>query len=251
MTVQLVIWKNLKKSRQSRLEFPPILAAKRIVFAEAGVVIMIPPPVVVNICQDKQAFVNFCTNNSFAVPDILDPYAILNFPVFIRNRFGKGSKFAFRCDSQLELDFFLKKLDAPIVQEYIDADEYTVDLYTTLMGNTISIVPRQRIHTVGGESFIGRTRKSWLIINECMRLGQALGLRGHNTIQCFDHDGVIKFIEVNPRFGGGANLGFAAGAHTPDYLLREINGGVVEHRICKFTEGLTMLRYTEDYFIDQ
>ena len=235
----------------TRDEELPVLAANRDAFFMLGAEIMIPSLATINLCQDKQAFLDFCTDNNFSVPAILDPYAVLDFPVFVRNRTGKGSKSAFRCDSQLELDVLLKKLDAPIVQEYIDADEYTVDLYATLTdGIVISAIPRQRIRTFGGESFVGQTKKHWVIMDESVRLAQALGLRGHNTIQCFDHNGVIKFIEVNPRFGGGANLGFAAGVYTPDYLLQELAGKTIEPRIGEFTEELTMLRYTEDYFIE-
>jgi carbamoyl-phosphate synthase large subunit len=236
----------------TRDEELPILAANKGKFDVLGVTIMVPPLSVINICQDKQVFLDFCVDNNFSIPDILDPYGILDFPVFIRNRTGKGSKSAFRCDSQLELDVLLKKLDAPIVQEYVDANEYTVDLYATLAGGTvISAIPRQRIYTFGGESFVGRTDKHWPIMEESIRLSEALELRGHNTIQCFDHDGVIKFIEVNPRFGGGASLGFAAGVYTPDYLLTELAGKPLNSAIGKFEDGLTMLRYTEDYFIKQ
>lgn len=242
--IQLVI-----PTRDEELSF---FARHKKTFDEFGITVMVPHISVVDTCQDKQAFLDFCIDNNFSIPDILDPYGILDFPVFIRNRTGKGSRSAFRCDSQLELDVLLKKLDAPIVQEYVDANEYTVDLYATLAGGTvISAIPRQRIYTFGGESFVGRTDKHWPIMEESIRLSEALELRGHNTIQCFDHDGVIKFIEVNPRFGGGASLGFAAGVYTPDYLLTELAGKPLNSAIGKFEDGLTMLRYTEDYFIKQ
>ena len=45
------------------------------------------------------------------------------------------------------------------------------------------------------------------------------------TLQCIvtsDHH--IRFIEINPRFGGGAPLGIAAGADYPGWLMQELLG---------------------------
>ena len=233
----------------TRDEELPAFADKKDFFESMGISVMIPTRVTVDICQDKKVFCDFCIHKGFSVPLLLLPDEVLEFPVFVRNRVGKGCSAAFRCDSQGELDLLLATLDQPIIQEYIDADEYTVDLYLTLSGKVISAVPRLRVHTFGGESFIGRTSLHWHVIEESIRLGTTLGLRGHNTVQCFDHDGKVKFIEVNPRFGGGANLGFAAGVLTPSYLIGEILGKTIKPGVGKFTPDLVMLRYTEDRFI--
>jgi hypothetical protein len=60
----------------------------------------------------------------------------------------------------------------------------------------------------------------------------------------------VKFIEVNPRFGGGAHLGFAAGAPTPLFLVKLLKGEILKPRIGKFKDNYFMLRYTEDMFFD-
>ena len=87
------------------------------------------------------------------------------------------------------------------------------------------------------------------IINESMRLSERLGLVGHNTLQCFLCGEKVKWIEVNPRYGGGAGLGFEAGARTPLYLVKTIKGVKVESSIGDYDEGVTMLRYTQDLFL--
>ena len=61
---------------------------------------------------------------------------------------------------------------------------------------------------------------------------------------------LVKFIEVNPRFGGGAHLGFAAGAPTPLFLVKLLKGEILKPRIGKFKDNYFMLRYTEDMFFD-
>jgi carbamoyl-phosphate synthase large subunit len=137
-----------------------------------------------------------------------------------------------------------------IIQEFVQADEYTVDLFADFSARVISAVPRERTYTFGGESFVSRTCQNPTLIQESIRLATKLKLIGHNTIQCFYQNGMVKFIEVNPRFGGAASPGFSAGAFTPVFLLKLLNGETVEPRIGKFKADHIMLRYTEDLFLD-
>jgi len=103
----------------------------------------------------------------------------------------------------------------------------------------------------GGESFVSVTARNPVLIDESARLAEALNLVGHNTIQCFLDGGQVKFIEVNPRYGGGANLGFAAGVPTPDFLVRILKGELVEPCVGEFKDRYVMLRYSEDMFMDE
>jgi carbamoyl-phosphate synthase large subunit len=247
---------NICQEHDIRLLIPtrdeelPFFAALRESFEHVGVTIMVPEQGVVRICQDKHLFINFCLEHGFLVPKTYEiPRGIPKFPVFVKERFGKGSKWVFRVETASELDNLLLRLKDPIIQEYIEAPEYTVDLFADFSGLVLSVVPRERLSVFGGESFIGRTCKNWDIIQEAIQLAQALGLVGHNTIQCFWHEGRVKFIEVNPRYGGGAHLGFAAGAFTPRMLVRLILGKEVKPCIGEFEDRYYMLRYTEDLFL--
>ena len=126
----------------------------------------------------------------------------------------------------------------------------TIDLFADFSGKVISVIPRERVRIFGGESFVGKTTSNPTLIEESIRLASELKLIGHNTIQCFFDNEDVLFIEVNPRFGGGANLGFAAGARTPQFLVRLIQGKEVVPMIGKFKDEYVMLRYTEDLFLD-
>jgi carbamoyl-phosphate synthase large subunit len=213
---------------------------------------MVSDPTAIEVCQDKRLFIEFCLRHGFSVPKTYETKdKIFDFPVFARDRFGKGSKSAFLVNSEAELDYFLKHSKEPIVQEYIKAPEYTVDLFADFSSEVLSVVPRERLSIFGGESFIGRTCKNWDIINEAIRMAKALNLVGPTTIQCFWQDGRVKFIEVNPRYGGAANLGFAAGAFTPRMLVRLVSGKEVKPCVGEFKDNLYMLRYTEDIFVDE
>ena len=93
--------------------------------------------------------------------------------------------------------------------------------------------------------------RSLKIINEGIRLAKALKLTGHNTIQCFLKDNDVLFIEANPRYGGGASLGFASGALTPRYLVQIIAGKSPVPCIGEFKDRYLMLRYTDDIFLEE
>jgi len=224
-------------------------------FNKIGVKLMVPNIKTVEICSDKLKFIEFCKKNDLPVPKVYTQEQIkkglVKFPLFVNDRFGKGSKNAFRVNGKDELNLCLKSIKNPIIQEYIEAKEYTIDLFADLKGNVISVVPRERIYTFGGESFIGKTYKNKKLIEFAIKLAQKLKLIGHNTIQCFFDGKIVKFIEVNPRYGGGANLSFAAGANTPLYLIQLIKGKKVKSRVGKFKNGLIMLRYTNDIFIEE
>ncbi len=237
----------------TRDEELPIFAEEKGAFSDMGVSVMVPDPSVVQICQDKRLFIDFCVNNGFCVPKTYPPGELLpmpGLPLFIRSRFGKGSKTAFRAETHEDLDYLLKKIEDPIIQECIEADEYTIDLFADFKGNIISVVPRKRLRIFGGESFVGMTSKNWKLIDEAIRLAKALKLTGHNTIQCFLKDDQVLFIEVNPRYGGGANLGFASGAFTPGYLVQIVAGKSLAPRIGDFRDQYLMLRYTDDIYLE-
>jgi carbamoyl-phosphate synthase large subunit len=230
-------------------------AARRDELEEAGMTVMVPSRRSVEICQDKYLFLEHCTEKDFLVPEIYEDTELEKFdtfPVFVRERFGKGSVGTYQVETHRELETVFEQLEEPIVQEYVDAPEYTVDLFADFQGEVISVVPRERVHVFGGESFVGCTVRDKQIISESIRLSESLDLVGHNTIQCFRRDNdEVHFIEVNPRYGGGSSLGFASGAFTPQYLVRLLQDEPVSTRIGKFKEGTTMLRYTQDLFLDK
>lgn len=239
----------------TRDEEVSFLSSRRGKINDAGMRVMAPSPQSVEVCQDKMKFIDHCIENDIKVPKVYtdsETKDSCELPVFVRGRFGKGGSSAYKVESQAELHVKINEMEDPIVQEYVDAPEYTVDLFADFRGEVISVVPRERVHVFGGESFVGRTVRDDQIINEAVRLSESLNLVGHNTIQCFRRDNdEVHFIEVNPRYGGGASLGFASGAFTPQYLVRLLQGKPVPPRIGEFEEGRTMLRYTQDLFLDK
>lgn len=223
-------------------------------FSDVGIKVMVSPWESINICQNKDSFIEFCNSNGFGIPktyDNVENYSKLEYPVFIKPKIGKGGLNTFKVDNFEELKYILMLFDDVIIQEFIDWKEYTIDLFADFDGKVISAVPRERINVLGGESVVTKTFKNEKIIKESIRLAESLNLIGHNTIQCFFNGENIKFIEINPRFGGAAILSFAAGANSPENLIKLLNGENLEPIIYDFKDNYFALRFVNEIFIEE
>jgi carbamoyl-phosphate synthase large subunit len=222
-------------------------AARRERLASAGVTVMVAAPDVIDLCQDKRAFSDRCLTAGFAVADVVRHPSQARFPLFARPRRGAGGLGVARIED-VEALSRLTPWEDFIVQRFEDAPEHTIDLFADLSGRVLSIVPRQRLRVAAGESVVGVTVEAPILISRAAALAESLGMIGHNTLQCFWDGGEPLWIEANPRFGGGAALGFAAGADTPGLLMRLLAGEPVQPSIGDYERGLYLFRYSTDYF---
>jgi carbamoyl-phosphate synthase large subunit len=234
----------------TRDEELPVLAAARDRFGAAGTLVLVSSPEAVDTCQDKASFNAAVQAAGLETPTTFLDAASAAFPAFVRPRRGKGGAGAVRVDDAAELAAALAVAgpDA-IVQELVIAQEYTVDTFLDLDGSPITCVPRERIVIVAGESVVSRTVDDPALVEATLRLCAAIGLVGHVTVQAFRTPDRILFIEVNPRYGGAANLGFEAGARTPELAIRLARGERLEPRLGEYEAGLTMLRSASDRFL--
>ena len=138
--------------------------------------------------------------------------------------------------------------------EYIDKAkycEYTVDLYYNAQGELMCLVPRERLEVRAGEINKGITRKNFVCSFLADKLKNIAGARGCICAQffyCADNNDVVG-IEINPRFGGGYPLSYAAGANYPEYLIREYLLGE-EVAVCDdWSDAMLMLRYDDAVFV--
>lgn len=192
---------------------------------------------VIQICRDKYNTQEFFENNGFGMPRLITEEDIKNkdykFPLFIKPLNGSSSINTFKVNSEKELAFFLEYVPKPIVQEFIEGEEYTIDVFVDFKNNPITIVPRQRLATRGGEVLKGIVKKDKEIIETVKQVIKVLKPIGHITLQCMKTTEGIKFIEINPRFGGGAPISIKAGANSPVNLYKLLLGET--------------LNYNEDY----
>lgn len=226
----------------------PFFARHKAAFAARGVTVLVPDEARLAICQDKRRFGEAIKAAGLEPVPVIDP-AEATFPLFVRPATGAGGRGAMRVETAGALAA-LGPLDDMLVHPFIAAPEYSVDLLMDLDGRPLQAVARHRTQVVGGESKITRVVDFPLLEQQSMKLGEALGLVGHNTVQAFeDRERGILFIEVNPRFGGASNCSIVAGLASPERLLALIAGDDSARAPRSIRHGLTMFRYAQDVFV--
>lgn len=231
------------------------LAEARSDFASADCEVLVSSSTLLDVTLDKwytmQHFsdVNVRTPMSW-LPDNSSPEMWPD-PVFVKPRRGSASEGAQRA-SHDNISAVLDTLDAPMLQEVIEAPEITVDALFDFDGMLIHYVPRLRIRTLAGESIQGRTLPhndigAWL--NDVLHEIGSLGARGPITLQAFLTKPEPTLSEINARFGGGFPLAHAAGGHYPEWIMRMCNGDTVAPRLGNYNANLCMTRAYTEWFV--
>jgi len=233
-------------------------AQKRKSLARRGCTALISKPEVVAVTHDKRLTHRFLVEHGFDSPDTLSARQALknrknHFPCFLKPWDGHASLGARVVRNREELKFYSKNVPNSIVQELIEGQEHTVDVLVDFAGQVRCVVPRRRIAVRGGEVSKGVTVKNSLIIEQCKQLVETLAAGpGVITLQCFlTPENKVKFIEINPRFGGGVPLAIKAGAAFPRWILQLWMGQNPRISFDRWRDGLVMLRYDEAVWYDK
>ncbi len=245
------------------------LARHKAEFAARGCRVLVCDPDVIDICQDKRKTYKFLLKNNFGAPVTLTiPTASENlksrkskirnrksktrFPLFVKPWDGSASRGNAVVNNRQELLFYARRIPNAICQEFVRGAEHTCDVYVDFDMKVRCVVPRRRIETRAGEVSKGQVMKNRRIMAEATRLVESLGAGpGVVTLQLFlSDDDKVKFIEINPRFGGGVPLSIKAGANFPKWILQELTGRKPTIRPDNFKDGLIMLRYDSEVWLD-
>lgn len=235
-----------------------IWARRRKQLADVGCTAVVSTPAVVRKCQDKRLMFTFFREHGFDTPLTWTPqealdYRGLKFPCFLKSWDGHASLGNEVANDRGELRFYTRKVPNCIVQEFIKGQEHTVDVFVDFDGRVRCLVPRRRLAVRAGEVSKGVTIRHAAIMAQTKRLIETLRAGpGVITVQCFlTSDEQVKFIEVNPRFGGGAPLSIKAGADFPRWLLALWLGREPHIAPEQWREGLTMLRYDDAVWLQK
>ncbi len=221
-----------------------VLAENREYFNE--VMLLMPSYESLKICTDKLEMDKFLRQIDVPTPIIYVIELIKDY-YMMKPRFGRGGKGIKKVSIEDILDKDLHLNDDYIFQEYIEGEEYSIDILADQEGNTLNIVPRLRMKVIDGKSVISKTVYDKEIIDYCRIIVKKLKLFGPSCIQCIKNNSGVYFIDINPRFGGGSILSIKADTTILPNLIRLINR--VEPRPNdKFEEGLTMVRYYKEVF---
>jgi carbamoyl-phosphate synthase large subunit len=172
------------------------------------------------------------------------------FPLFIKPRVGRGAVGAYQVRTAEELQFFTGYVADPVIQEFLDGPEYTIDVLCDFNGTPLSIVPRERVVIRAGVTDRGRTVNDSRLIDLARAACAAMPFAGPINIQCRMHRGEPVIFEINPRFSGGIPLTIQAGADFAQMLVNLTLGRRVAPAVGEFQDGLWMTSFEQSFFLD-
>ncbi len=220
-------------------------------FEQKGIILVISSEDVISICNDKYQSYLWLKENHFNVPktylsinEALQEINEnrLNFPVIVKPRFGMGSIATFKAEDNQELRFFfeyVKKLvsetylsiltelavqDMVIIQEFIDGQEYGIDILNDLNGRFVTAVTKKKLAMRSGETDSAEIFKSREITIVSTDISEKLKHIGNLDIDLLmSKSGIPYIIDMNPRFGGGYPFTHEAGYNYIEYLLNAMS----------------------------
>jgi carbamoyl-phosphate synthase large subunit len=230
----------------------PIFGRARARFEGAGIEVAVSSERTSTICNDKYETYLFCKANAINAPVTRLPadvdFAGLQYPLYVKPRFGRGSVNVFAVNDERQLRSFLEYVPDAIVQDNLTGAEFTVDVLCDFRCRVLAIVPRERLVIRAGVSDKGVTRRHPEVMAFAKEVVEKLEIAGPANVQCKWDGRDVSLIEVNPRFSGGIPLTIAAGADFPVWLV-QLKGGInVAPQLGKFQDGLAMMSFEESIF---
>ena len=187
----------------------------------------------ISTCHNKFLFYKKCSRD-FPLPHTTDKFV----PIFSKPKTGKGSR---------GIKLIDENKDNYLYQEYLPGTECTIDVLSDMNANVLSVIPRIRLQTKAGISTKGKIIKNKNIENHCREIANFLKLKGATCMQMKeDQNGDPKFIEINPRFGGGTYFTTLAGVNFVKIILDLIDGKEVT---VPEPKEITVLRYFNEVVI--
>lgn len=210
-----------------------VLSQNAAKFDEIGTKVLISKPEKIAICRDKNYTADFFESCDLKAPRTVNDYQLYHdpYPCFIKPKDGSSSINAFKVENESEIKVYAEQIGDYIVQPFIEGTEYTVDIFCDYEGNPLFITPRIRVAVRAGEVLKTEIAMDEKIIEECRKLIAGFQPCGPMTVQLIRQNttGDDYYIEINPRFGGGAPLSMKAGARSAEAILKLLSGEKVEY----------------------
>ena len=232
-----------------------LLAENKEKFEAIGTKVLISAVDKVKLCRDKRYTADYFMAVGLKSPVPVDDASKyeLGYPAFIKPKDGSSSIDAYKVNSAEELEEYAKKVNDYIVQPFIYGREFTIDIFCDYEGNPVFITPRERLAVRAGEVLKTRIHQDDTMIQEMLTLIQDYKPCGQITVQLIQDEvtGENYYIEINPRFGGGAPLSIKAGADSAQAVIRMLNGEKLEYMPKAARNKAVYSRFDQSICVDE
>lgn len=146
-----------------------------------------------------------------------------------------------------------EKIKDYIIQPFIAGKEFTIDIFCDYEGDPVYITPRERMAVRAGEVLKTKICQDEKMISEMKLLVEDYKPCGQITVQLIQDEvtGENYYIEINPRFGGGAPLSIKAGADSAKAVIEMLQGKKLEHVPNAAKDGAIYSRYDQSICINE
>ncbi|SER32886.1 carbamoyl-phosphate synthase large subunit [Gracilibacillus ureilyticus] len=185
----------------------------------------------------------------------------VDYPLIIKPRNGSASMgvdFANNLDEvQHAYDSAVKEiLDSPlddatskeahenvIIQEVIEGDKFSVDIFNDLDGNFVTSLVRKQLDMRGGDIDRCITENPPELMAVAEKIGSNLNHVGYMNADVYYNGKDYYVIDINPRFGGGYAFSHRAGANIPAAIIAMVKGDEVKKEWLIQKAGLELARH--------
>lgn len=239
-----------------------LLAKNKCRFEQIGTKVLISHPEKVQLCRDKNYTADYFISLGLKSPRPFNSVKKYedelnsgkqSFPAFIKPKDGSSSINAYRVDTLEDLKLYAEKIEDYIIQPFISGKEYTIDIFCDYEGNPVYITPRERMAVRAGEVLKTRIVQDEVMIGEMKTLIADYKPCGQITVQLIrdENTGDNYYIEINPRFGGGAPLSIKAGADSAEAVLKMLNGEKIIYQHKAAQDGAIYCRFDQSVRVNE
>lgn len=244
----------------------PTLAKNRSLFEERGICLIVSDYEVTRICNDKWLTYKFLCDlglpqkkSYIKLEEVLSDlkYEIISYPLIMKPRWGMGSIGVYTIHNSQELSVLYNRLKREIfdsyikyesmkdkdycilIQEYIQGQEYGVEILNDLAANYVATYSKLKISSRNGETDIAETIESEEMENIGRHISEHLKHIALLDVDCIrDSQGRFYILDMNCRFGGQYPFSHCAGVNVPLQIVNWVRGGNTDKNLVKIKAGV-------------
>lgn len=244
----------------------PVLAKNKDAFEAAGIQLVVSNFEATSICNDKWKTFEFLSKIGIkqspafirlneAKKALLE--GALNYPLFLKPRWGMGSIGIYKAETEEELEVLYKKLhreifntylkyesaadteNCIIIQQAIKGLEYGIEVLNDLEGNYVTTFAKKKLAMRSGETDIAETVSPKPFEAIAKKISSNIKHIALLDVDCFvTENGDIYVLEMNCRFGGQYPFTHNANVNIPLQIVKWLNHEATDNSLITQKNGV-------------
>lgn len=238
----------------SEMETHVLSHAKAQIESETRARIVVSDPDMIDACGDKWGVAQLFKKAGLNHPDSLIDMSLRHdfikkhgYPVILKPRLGWSARSVVKVEAPDVLDYCATHTPDPVIQEYLEGEEFTCAVVFDRDGNYCDHVVMQR-DLLNGTTYRARVVFRSDIDDYVSRFSKTVKLRGSINIQLrVTSRGPVAF-EINPRFSGTTAIRMRAGFNDVAAVVNHMLGGAPIVKM--HPRPVRVLRYWEEMVVE-